>query len=132
MSKAGKMRRSCSLRDEVQLHVARALELLVDHVVHAAAGIDQAGGDDGQAAAFFDVARRAKEALGRIQGRRVETAGQRAAAGRHDQVVGARQARDAVQQDDDVAAGFDQPLGAFQRHLGHAHVVCHRLVEGAS
>ena len=80
---------------EVQLHVAGALELLVDHVVHAAAGIHQAGGDDRQAAAFLDVAGRAEEALGRVEGDRVDTAGERAPAGRHRQVVGAGQAGDA-------------------------------------
>src|SRR5262245_7025727 len=31
---------------EVGLHVAGALEFLVDHVVHAAAGVDQRGGED--------------------------------------------------------------------------------------
>src|SRR5688500_3799621 len=38
---------------EVDLHVAGALELLVDHVVHAAAGVDERGGDDGERAAFL-------------------------------------------------------------------------------
>ena len=33
---------------QVDFHVARAFELFKDHVVHAAAGIDQGGGDDGQ------------------------------------------------------------------------------------
>src|SRR3972149_1842195 len=36
---------------EVQLHVAGALELLVDDLVHAAAGVDEAGGDDREAGA---------------------------------------------------------------------------------
>src|SRR5258707_396168 len=39
---------------EDQLHVAGALEFFVDHIIHAAAGINQRGGDDSQAAAFFD------------------------------------------------------------------------------
>src|SRR2546422_8366780 len=42
---------------------ASALELFEDHVVHARTGIDERSGDDGQRAAFFDVARRAKETL---------------------------------------------------------------------
>src|SRR3989337_2464528 len=49
---------------QVQLHVAGALELFVDHVVHPAARVDQGGGGDSQAAALFDLARRAEEALG--------------------------------------------------------------------
>ena len=58
----------------MDLHVTGAFELLVDHVVHAAAGIDEAGGDDREAAALFDVARGAKEPLGRIQRHRIDAA----------------------------------------------------------
>ncbi len=36
--------------------VAGAFEFFEDHVVHAGAGVDQSGGDDGERAAFFDVA----------------------------------------------------------------------------
>src|SRR5690606_36907339 len=49
---------------EHDLRIAGTLELLEDHLVHAAAGVDQRGGDDREAAAFLDVARRAEEALG--------------------------------------------------------------------
>ena len=114
---------------EMQLHVASALELLVDHIVHAAAGIDQAGADDGQAATALDVAGGAEEPLGRIQGDRIHAAGQRAPAGRHGQVVGARQAGDGVEQDGDIAASLDQALGPLQRHLGHLGVIFDRLIE---
>jgi hypothetical protein len=65
----------------VDFHVAGALELLVDHVVHAAAGVDQGGGDDGQRAAFLDVARRTEEALGLLQGVGVHTTGEYLAGG---------------------------------------------------
>src|SRR5690606_11452542 len=117
------------LAAEVQLHIAGSFEFLVDHVVHFAAGIHQTGGDDRQAATFFDVARRAKDALWRVNGRRIESAGQGATAGWHNQIVGARQARDAVEQHDDMALDFDQPLGTVERHFGDAHVVLHRVVE---
>ena len=50
--------------------------------------------------------------------------------GRQRQVVGAREARDRVEQDHDVAAGLDLPLGDLERHLGHVRVVLGRLVEG--
>ena len=33
---------------QMDLTVARTLELLVDHLIHAAAGVDQGGADDGQ------------------------------------------------------------------------------------
>ena len=35
---------------QMYFHVARALELLVDHLVHLRAGLDQRSGDDGQRA----------------------------------------------------------------------------------
>src|SRR4029453_16453108 len=81
---------------ERDLHVAGTLELLVDHVVHAAVRIYQHGRDDRERAALLDVASRAKEALGRVDRRRVKSTRERASARRDRQVVGARQTRDAV------------------------------------
>src|SRR4029079_7011877 len=63
-----------------QLHVAGALELFEDRVVHAAVRLDERGGEDRQRAALFDVARRAEELLRRIQGSGVDAAGQDATA----------------------------------------------------
>ena len=113
----------------MDLHVARALELLVDHIVHAAARFRQRGGDDRQAAAVFDVARRAEEALGLVQRARVHAAGERAPRGRDGQVVGARQAREAVHEDDDVLAVLDQAHRPLEHHLRHARMVLRQLVE---
>src|SRR5690606_8460520 len=75
---------------QVDLHVAGALELLVDHVVHARAGVDQRGGDDGQRAAFLDVAGGAEEALRPVQGVGVDAAGEHLAGRGNHGVVGAR------------------------------------------
>ena len=61
---------------EDDFRVAGALELFEDHFVHAAAGIDQRGRDDGQRAALLDVARRAEEALGPLQRVGIDAAGQ--------------------------------------------------------
>ena len=61
---------------EDQFRVAGALELFEDHFVHAAAGIDQRGRDDGERAALLDVARGAEEALRPLQRVGVDTAGQ--------------------------------------------------------
>ena len=44
--------------------VTRAFELLKNNVVHFAAGVDESGADDGQAAAFFDVSRGGEKATG--------------------------------------------------------------------
>jgi hypothetical protein len=74
---------------EDDFRIAGALELFEDHFVHAAAGIDQRGGDDGQRAAFLDVARRAEEALRPLQRVGVDAAGQHLAGRRHHGVVGA-------------------------------------------
>ena len=115
---------------EVDFHVAGAFELFEDHVVHAAAGIDQRGRDDGQRTAFFDVAGRAEEALRTLQRVRIDTARQDFARRRNDGVVGARQTRDRIEQDDDVVLVLDQALGLFDHHLGHLHVTRGRFVEG--
>src|SRR5258706_4176128 len=48
---------------EVDFHVAGSLELLIDHVVHPGTRVDERGGQDGERAAFLDVARRSGEAL---------------------------------------------------------------------
>src|SRR3546814_6386224 len=48
---------------EHDFRVTRALEFFEDDLVHAAAGIDQRGGDYRQRTAFLDVARGAEETL---------------------------------------------------------------------
>eukprot|EP00042_Codosiga_hollandica_P060670 m.921627 g.921627 ORF g.921627 m.921627 type:complete len:413 (+) comp87512_c0_seq1:117-1355(+) len=117
---------------QVDFAVAGALELFVDHFVHLGAGVDQRGTDDGQRAAFLDVARRAEEALGALQRVGVHTTGQHlAGAGQH-VVVGTGQAGDRVQQDDHVLLQLDQALGALDDHLGHLHVAGGGLVEGGA
>ena len=79
---------------EVELHVAGALELFVDDLVHAGAGVDEAGGDDGERTALLDVASAAEELLGRVEGDGVDAAGEGAAAGGYGEVVGAGEAGD--------------------------------------
>src|SRR5579859_8260178 len=49
---------------EIDFHVAGTFELLEDDIVHAAAGVNQSGGDNGERAAFFDVTSGSKEAAG--------------------------------------------------------------------
>ena len=117
---------------EVDLHVAGALELFVNHVIHLRAGVDQGGGEDGQRAALLDVARRAEEALGPLQGIGVHAAGQHLAGGRHDGVVGAGETGDGVEQDDDILFVLDQALGLLDHHLRDLHVPAGRFVEGGA
>ena len=73
---AGKMRLVGHFPVEHDFRVTGALELLEDHLVHAAAGVDQGGGDDGERAALLDVARGAEEALRPLQRVGVDAAGQ--------------------------------------------------------
>jgi hypothetical protein len=117
---------------EDDFHVAGALELLEDDLVHARAGVDQRGGDDGQAAAFLDVAGRAEEALRPLKSIGVDAAGEDLAGGRDDGVVGASETGDGVEQDDHVALVFDQALGLLDDHLGDLDVAGGGLVEGGA
>ena len=115
---------------EVDLHVAGALELLEDHVVHPRTGVDESGSYDGQAAALFDVPRRTKEPLGLLQGVGVNTARKHLSGGRDDGVVSTCETGDGVKQNHDVAFVFDQALGFIDHHLGDLYVAGGGLVEG--
>ena len=113
----------------MQLHVAGALELLVDDFVHPRAGVDQRRGDDRQRAAFLEVPRGAEEPLRPLQRVRVEAAGEDLSGGGLHVVVGAGEAGDRVEQDHDVLAVLDHPLRLLDHHLGHGDVARRRLVE---
>ena len=117
---------------EGDLHIAGALELFEDHLVHAAARIDQGGTDDGQAAALFDVARRGEKPPRVLEGRRVHATCEDPSGVWRDHVVGARQTRDAVEKDDHIALVLGQSFGFLDDHLRHLHVPRRRLVEGGT
>jgi hypothetical protein len=74
---------------EVDLHVAGAFELLENDFVHPRTGVHESGGQDRQGSTFLNVARRAKEAFGLMQGVGVDAAGQDLAGMRLDGVVSA-------------------------------------------
>src|SRR5919112_4856385 len=59
---------------QVDLHVTRTLELLVDDLVHPAPGLDERAGDDRQRPAVLDVPGRAEELLRRVERRRIHAA----------------------------------------------------------
>src|SRR5690348_3128094 len=63
---------------QLDLHVARSLELLEDQVIHAAAGFDEGRREDSQTAPLFYVTCRAEETFRAIERCRVQTAGERA------------------------------------------------------
>ena len=116
---------------EVNFHVASAFEFFVNEVVHFRAGVDEGGGDYGQAAALLDVARGAKETLGTLHGIGVDAASEYFARCRHDVVVSARQAGYGIEQYDYVAFVLDQALGFFDDHFADLHVAILRFVKGA-
>src|SRR5262245_9431391 len=116
---------------EAQLHVAGALDLLEDHLVHAAARLDEGCRHDRERSTLFDVPGRPEEPLRRVERGRVDTTRQDAAGRRRRQVVGAGEPRDAVEDDDDVLPHLDEPLRALDRELGDLGVLVGRPVEGA-
>lgn len=59
---------------ELKLHVAGALKLFKDDFVHLGTGVDEGRGQDGERATILDITGCAQEALGRIQGRRIDAA----------------------------------------------------------
>jgi len=52
---------------EVDFHVAGALEFLEDHVVHAAAGVNEGRGNDCERATLLDVSRGGENRRGRCK-----------------------------------------------------------------
>src|SRR5262249_57554926 len=79
---------------EPQLHVPSALELLEDHLVHAAARLDERRRHDRERATLLDVAGRAEEPLRRVERRGGPATRQDAAPRRRREGVGAGGARD--------------------------------------
>ena len=63
MSMAGKDPSVGKLAVQVQFHITGSLEFFKNNFVHSAAGIDQRGGDNGEAAAVLDVAGGAEKSL---------------------------------------------------------------------
>lgn len=108
---------------EPELHVARALELFEDDLVHLGPRFDQSRCEDGEAAAAFDVAGGAEEALGRIEGGRIDAAREDAPARRLREVVGARQTGERIEQDHHIGTVFDEALRALDHELGNRDVV---------
>src|SRR5712691_2733087 len=114
----------------MDLHVARALELLEDHLIHPAPRVDERRSHDGEAAPVLDVAGGAEELLRTAERVRVDATGEDLARGRDHGVVGPGEPGDRIEQHDDVLAVFDQALRLLVHHLGHLDVAGGGLVEG--
>src|SRR6266404_1519586 len=59
----------------------------------------------------------------------VNTTGEHLAGRRRHRVVSARQARDGIEQHNDIALVLDQPLGFFQNHFRNLNVALRRFVK---
>ena len=115
-----------------QFAVAGALELLEDHLVHLASGVDQRRGDDREragAAPRVDLARAAEEALRCLERLRVEAAGQGASGAALGGVEGPGQPGDGIEDDDGVATLLDPAARALHRELREGHMALGGMVE---
>lgn len=118
---------------EDELHVAGAFELFEDDLVCRAAGIDEAGGDHGEAAGFFGVAGCAEDLAGDFEGFAVEAARHgAAAAGVMARVVErAAEAGERIHDDDDVPAALDERFAVRLRREGDLDVLLDGVVVAA-
>ena len=80
------------------------------------------------AAAFLELSGGAEQLLGDFQRAVVQPAGHRPPAARAADVEGAAEARQRVQQHDDVAAELDLPLAALDHQLREVDVLVDRVV----
>ena len=112
-----------------ELEVARALELLEDHFIHPRTGAHEGGRDDRQGTTAVNAPGGAEESLGFLERFRVDAAGEDLPGHRRDGVVRPSEARDGVEEDDDVLSRFDKTLGLFDDHIRHLHMPGRRLIK---
>ena len=114
---------------ESDFHVAGALELLEDDFIHAGFRLDEAGGNDGEAAAFLHLAGCAEEFAGLFQGVGAQTAGHGAATALVG-IVAAGQTGEGIQHDDDIVPLLHQAAGALQQQVAQLGVAAGGFIEG--
>src|SRR4051794_27466069 len=117
---------------EVKFHVARALKLLENDIVHARAGIDEGRGENGKASSLFEVSGRPEKALRLVQRVRIDTAGENLTRRGYFSVVGSGKTGDLIQQDHHVGAIFDESLRFLDHHFADLDVPAGRLVESGT
>src|SRR5574344_1405469 len=115
---------------QLEFHVAGAFEFFEDDFVHFAAGVGEGCGDDCERSTAFDVSGCAEEAFGLLEGVGVDTTGEHFAAGGGYGVVGAGEAGDGVEEDDDVVTTFYHAFGFFENDAGNFYVMGGWFIEG--
>src|ERR1035437_2038280 len=113
-----------------ELHVAGALYVRENDLVHFGSGLHQGSGQDGERPALFDIAGLPEELLGWVQGTRIDATGHDPAGRGLGQVVGPGQAGDAVENNHDVPAHFYQALRPLDGQFSHRGVLVGRTIEG--
>ena len=116
---------------ENELHVAGALELLEDEVVHAAIGLDKGGSHDGEGTGLLGVAGCCEEFARDLHGSGVHAAAHGATSAPLSVVKGATDTGQGVHEDKDVLPLLDQSLGTVDGNLGDAGVAAEIAVVGA-
>ncbi len=116
---------------QVDLHVAGALEFLVDHLVHLAARIHEGSGNYGEASAFLDVSRCAEETAWDDGGHWSQRHRTEIFPLGGTTVLWALARRVMLsEQDDHVPLVLHKPLGLFDNHVRHLDMPLRRFVEG--
>src|SRR6266566_2952461 len=95
-------------------HISGAFKFLKDEFVHATPGFYQRGGYDGERSSFFGVTRRCENFAWNFHRASVDATTHGATAASHRIIECASRARDRVEQDEYVFAGFDEPFGALE------------------
>ena len=113
----------------MKLHITRGLELLEDNLVHLRAGIDERCGQDRKRSAMLDISGSTEEPLGHLHRVGVDTTGKDLAGMRHLGIICPGQPRDRIEQDHNIFAVLDHPLGLFDHHLGDLAMTRRRLVK---
>ena len=99
----------------MDLHVAGALELLENQIIHPALSLDEGRGENGEAASFLDVAGGSEELSRPGERLRIDASAHDASLVWLQIIVAARHAGDRIEQDDDIFSQFHEALGPFRR-----------------
>src|SRR5690606_21931333 len=111
--------------------VASPFKLLEDQFVHAAAGINQRSGHNGERTTFFKYTGRGEQLLGNVERFDVNAARHGAAGVADPLVEGASHTSDRVHEQEDIVPHLDQALATLDCDLRQSHVAFDIAIEAA-